>query len=79
MLSSTLDWSYQIQYVCLRANRKIAVLRSIKFIQRRTSDLLYEITLRSVIDYAVSVYWHTLKVSEKNRLEQIQYKSGKLI
>ena len=77
MLSSSLDWSYQIQYLCLRANRKLSVLRSIKFIQRRTLDLLYKITIRSVIDYALPVYWHTLKVSEKNRLEQIQYKKWK--
>ena len=55
------------------------MLRSIKFIQRRTLDLLYKITIRSIIDYCLPVYWHTLKVSEKNRLEQIQYKSAKLV
>ena len=74
-----LYWSHQIHCVCLRANRKLAVLRSIKYIQRRTLDLLYKITIRSVIDYALPVYWHTLKASEQNRLEQIQYKSGKLV
>ena len=79
MLASNLDWSHQIHYVCLRANRKLAVLRSIKFIQRRTLDLLYKITIRSIIDYCLPVYWHTLKVSEKNRPEQIQYKSAKLV
>ena len=79
MLSSNLDWSHQIHYVCLRTNRKLAVLRSIKFIQRRTLDLLYKITIRSIIDYCLPVYWHTLKVSEKNLLEQIQYKSAKLV
>ena len=79
MLLSNLDWSYQIHYVCLRANRKLAFLRSIKYIQRHTLDILYKITIRSVIDYALPVYWHTLKASEQNRLEQIQYKSGKLV
>ena len=79
MLSSNLDWSHQIHYVCLRTNRKLAVLRSIRFIQRRTLDLLYKITVRTIIDYCLPVYWHTLKVSEKNRLEQIQYRSAKLV
>ena len=78
MLSSNLDWSYQVQYVCLRADRKLEVLRSIKFIQRRILDFLYKITICSVIDYALPVYWHTLNLSEKNKVEQIQYKSEKL-
>jgi hypothetical protein len=79
LLTFNLDWSQQIHSVCLRANRKLAVLRSIYFIQRRTLDMLYKVTIRSVIEYALIVYYHNLRGAEKNRLEQIQYKAAKLI
>ena len=53
-LSSSLNWSEQIKEVCLKANRKLSVLRSIKLLSRQTLDLLYKITVRSVIDKLLS-------------------------
>ena len=47
-LTSKLDWSVQIHDICLKANRKLAVLRKVKFLNRKTLDLLYKITVRSV-------------------------------
>ena len=79
ILTSNLDWTPQIQAVCLKANRKLSVLRQAKYLQRQTLDLLYKITVRSVIDYGLPIYYHTLKLTEKNRLEQLQYKSAKLV
>ena len=49
-LSSSLDWSKQVHEVCLKANRKLSVLRSVKMLSRQTLDLLYKLTVRSVID-----------------------------
>ena len=77
-LTSTLDWTKQIHEVCLKANHKLAVLRSIHYIQRKTLDLLYKVLVRSIIDYALPVYYHSLNVSKKKRLSQIQYRAGKL-
>ena len=37
-LSSSLDWSTQLQEVCLKANRKLSVLRSVKLLRRQTLD-----------------------------------------
>ena len=54
-------------------------MRTISCLQRCTLDLLYKIQVRSVLDYALPVYWHTLRVSEKDRYEQIQYKLAKLV
>ena len=39
-LSSNLDWTFQINDVCLRANKKLSVLRHVKFLKRNTLDLL---------------------------------------
>ena len=78
-LTSSLDWSVQVKEVCLKANRKLSVLRSVKLLSRQTLDLLYKITVRSVIDYALPVYFKTLKQTEISRLEKLQYRAAKLV
>ena len=79
ILSSSLDWSAQIKEVCLKANRKLSVLRSVKLLSRQTLDLLYKLTVRSVIDYALPVYYKTLKQTEMSRLESVQYRAAKVV
>ena len=78
-LTSNLDWTVQINDVCLRANRKLSILRSVKFLKRDTLDLLYKITVRSLIDYALPLYANNLKLSDLARLDRLQYKAGKLV
>ena len=46
---------------------------------RQTLDLLYKITVRSVIDYALPVYFKTLKQTEISRLENLQYRAAKIV
>ena len=65
--------------MCLKANRKLAVLRSVKMLKRHTLDLLYKLTVHSCIDYALPVYYHSLKVTEKAKLAKIQYTAGKIV
>ena len=78
-LSSTLDWSVQINDVCLKASRKLSVLRNVKCLKRNTLDMLYKIIIRSVIDYALPVYANNLKLTELAHLDRLQYKAGKLV
>ena len=78
-LTSTLDRNVQIKEVCLKANRKLSVLRSVKLLSRQTLDLLYKLTVRSVIDYALPVYYKTLKQTELSRLENLQYRAAKIV
>ena len=78
-LHSSLDWSTQINDVCLKANRKLSVLKSIKMLNRKTLDLLYKVTIRSVIDYALPIYANTLKQTEIARLERLQYRAAKVV
>ena len=77
-LSSDLDWEKHISYTCLRANRKLAVLRSVRFLNRATLDLLYKLTVRSVVEYAMVVFYNSLKQTQLKRLDQIQYRAAKL-
>ena len=78
-LNSNLDWSTQIYETCLKANRKLAVLRSVKMLNRKTLDVLYKVIVRSVIDYALPIYANTLKQTDLARLERVQYRAAKLV
>ena len=77
--SSLLDWGKQIDKVCLKANRKLSVLRSVRLLSRQTLDILYKLTVRSIVDYALPVYCNTLKQTELSRLENLQYRAAKLV
>ena len=78
-LTSKLDFSFHVNEVCLKANRKIGVLRSVKMLSRQTLDVLYKLTVRSVIDYALPVYYKSLKQTDIARFENVQYKAGKVV
>ena len=78
-LTSSLDWNVQINEVCLKANRKLSVLRSVKLLSRQTLDILYKLVVRSVIDYALPVYYKSLKQNELLRLENVQYRAAKVV
>ena len=41
-LTYNLDWSVQCHHACLKAYRKLAVLRSVKLLRRHTLDVLYK-------------------------------------
>ena len=56
-LSSNLSWTRHIHETCLRANQKLAVLRKVKYLKRHTLDILYKITVHSIIDYGLILYY----------------------
>ena len=78
-LTSNLDWSLHINETCKKAYRKLAVMRSVVQLSRTTLDLLYKLTVRSVIDYGLVVYGTTLKQVDLDRLEKLQYAAAKLV
>ena len=77
-LSSTLYWDKQIHSTLLKANGKLAVLRSVKFLDRATLDLLYKLTIRSVLEYGMIVYFHSLTQTQQARLSRVQYRAARL-
>ena len=79
ILTSTLDWTPHINYICLKASRKLNVLRSVRYLDRKTLDILYKVTVRSTFDYGLHIFYHTLTQSNKKRLDQLQYKAAKLV
>ena len=79
ILTSSLDFNAQVNNICLRANRKLSVLRSVNILNRKTLDVLYKLTVRSVIDYALPVFYKSLTQTQISRLENTQYKAGKIV
>ena len=77
-LSSTLSWARQIHETCLKAYRKVAILRSVEYLKMSTLDILYKVCVRSTIEYGLVIYWHTLKQTEVARLTQIQYRAARI-
>ena len=63
----------------LKANNKLSVLRSVKLLSRKTLDLLYKLTVRSIIDYGLPVYHKNLKQTDIARLENLQYRAAKIV
>ena len=48
-------------------------------LSRHTLDVLYKLTVRSVIDYVLPVYYKSLKQTDIARFENVQYKAGKVV
>ena len=62
-----------------KANKKLSVLRNVKLLKCNTLDLLYKITVKSVIDYALPIYASNLEITDLARLDRNWYKAGKLV
>ena len=69
----------QVSHVCLKANQKLSVLRNVKFLNRQVLDLLYKSVVRSVIDYGLPVYYSSLNLHDKAKLERVQYNAAKIV
>ena len=54
------------------------MLRSVKFLDRATLDLLYKLTIRSVLEYGLVVYYNSLTQKQQLRLSQVQYRAARL-
>ena len=50
-LTFNLDWKEQASIMCLKASRKLSVLRIVKNLQISTLDILYKTTLRSINNF----------------------------
>ena len=73
------EWGKHVQDICLKANRKLSVLRRVNFLQRSTLNTLYKQTVRSVNDYCLPVYCNSLKQTEIGQLNILQYKAAKVV
>ena len=78
-LTPTLSWSRHVHHICMRANSKLSVLRSIKYLSRPVLDILYKQQIRSVIDYGLVLFYGGLSQSDIAKLDRIQYRSAKVV
>ena len=78
-LTPNLSWSRHIRYISMRANSKLFVLRSIRYLSRSVLDILYKQQVRSVIDYGMIIFYGTLNQVDIEKLNQIQYRCAKVV
>ena len=78
-ITSNLDWSVQINYICLKAYKKVSVLRHVRFLKCNTLNLPYKITVRTIIDYSLQVYANNQRLTELALLDRIQYRAAELL
>ena len=50
-----------------------------KVLLYKITDLLYKITVRSLIDYSLSLFANNLKLTEIKGLENIQYRAARVV
>ena len=65
--------------MCLRANRKLSFLRYVNLSNRNTLYILYKLTVRSVVEYALPVFCNNRRQTELARLENLQYRAAKIV
>ena len=41
--------------------------------------MLYKLIVRSALDYGLPIFYHTLNITDKERLDRIQYSAAKLV
>ena len=55
------------------------MLRHARLLNRNALDILYKITVRSILDYSLPIFYHTLNLTDKLWLDRIQYSAAKLL
>ena len=78
-MTSDFSWTRQIQETCLRANRKMSILRRVKYLKRHLLDLLYKITVHSIINYVLVLYCYNCTEKDKAWYDNIQYDALRLV
>ena len=63
----------------MKANSKLAVLQTVRFLSRPVLDVLYKLQIRSVIDYGLIIFYNTLNQSDITRINCIQYLSARVV
>ena len=74
ILSDTLNWSAQVDYMIRRANKKIWLLRKMKTLKLNTEILVdfYCKEIRSILEYGVAIWHSGLTQKMIGQLERVQ-------
>ena len=81
MVSHDLKWQKNTDFICLRARRKLWVLRRLKKFDMEISKLVdvYKKEVRSLLEYAVPVWHSSITVNQSNQIERVQKEAFRII
>ena len=78
-ISSDLSWGTHIDNIVSSAGKCLDILNALKFIlDRNTLERVYQSFVRSKLEYA-SIVWDNCTNEQRNLLEQVQYRAGKIV
>ena len=78
-LSNDLSWRLHIDNIVSNAGKCLDVLNALKHIlDRSTLERVYQSFVRSKLEYA-SIVWDNCTNEQRNQLEQVQYRAGKIV
>ena len=74
MLSDSLNWSAQVEYMLTRASKKIWLLRKMKILKLNTEILVdfYCKEIRAILEYGVAIWNSGLTQKMSGQIERIQ-------
>ena len=52
--------------------------RNVEFLDKATLDLIYKLTIRSVFEYWLVIYYNSLTQNQQLKLSQVQYRAARL-
>ncbi len=72
-------WSEHIAEICSSANKRVNILRSLKFyLDRNTLNIIYKTHIRPMLEYSSAV-WDNCTVAETERLEKVQNEAARIV
>jgi hypothetical protein len=80
-LTNNLNWNEHVSAICVKAGRRLHLLRLLKRSSVPYADLLqyYKSVIRPTIEYAAPVWQSSLTAEQRSRLENIQRRALRII
>ena len=79
LLSSDLSWNAHIDAACLKATRRLDIMRSFKYLlSRRALEQIYFVFIRPIIEYG-DVLYDGCGLMNEAKLNKVQYEAAKIV
>jgi hypothetical protein len=79
VISRDLSWNKHIDDVCLRASKRLDLLRVLKYkLSRRALELIYYSSIRPIIEYG-DILYNGCGVVNESKLNKVQYEASKIV
>ena len=81
VVRSDLSWTSHVDYIVIRANKKLWILRRLKKLGADQEDLIdiYQTQVRSILEFAAPVWHPAITGEQRLKLERVQKSAMRII